>query len=105
MTTQHEADERRRLERARETRLFRYSLVQELIEPAPDGRRSGAGGPGSWPPCPIDGPGGQRVAGVVPDAEPVEAVLPGRRVRRAGAVPAAGQPRGPRGRCWRWRRR
>ncbi len=33
MTTQQESDERRRLERAREIALFRYSLVQELISP------------------------------------------------------------------------
>ena len=31
MTTEHEADQRRRLERAREIALFRYSLVQELL--------------------------------------------------------------------------
>ena len=31
MTTQHETDERRRLERAREIALFRYSLIQEVI--------------------------------------------------------------------------
>ena len=33
MTTQHELDERRRLERARQVALFRYSLVQEIISP------------------------------------------------------------------------
>ncbi len=33
MTTQEEADQRRRLERAREIALFRYSLVQEVISP------------------------------------------------------------------------
>jgi putative transposase len=33
VTTQQEADERRRLERAREIALFRYSLVQEVISP------------------------------------------------------------------------
>jgi putative transposase len=33
LTTEHEADQRRRLERAREIALFRYSLVQELIGP------------------------------------------------------------------------
>ena len=33
MTTQQEADERRRLERAREIALFRYSLIQEVISP------------------------------------------------------------------------
>jgi len=33
VTTQQETDERRRLERAREIALFRYSLVQELISP------------------------------------------------------------------------
>ena len=33
MTTQQETDERRRLERAREIALFRYSLIQEVISP------------------------------------------------------------------------
>ena len=33
MTTAEEADQRRRLERAREIALFRYSLVQEVISP------------------------------------------------------------------------
>ena len=33
MTTADEADQRKRVERARETGLFRYSLVQELLEP------------------------------------------------------------------------
>ena len=44
MTTADEADKRARLERARETGLFRYSLVQELAEPgltaAERGRRA-----------------------------------------------------------------
>ena len=31
--TADEADQRKRVERARETGLFRYSLVQELLEP------------------------------------------------------------------------
>ena len=31
MTTEQETDERRRLERAREIALFRYSLIQEVI--------------------------------------------------------------------------
>ena len=33
MTTRQETDERRRLERAREIALFRYSPVQEVISP------------------------------------------------------------------------
>jgi len=33
VTTAGEADQRKRVERARETGLFRYSLVQELLEP------------------------------------------------------------------------
>ena len=33
MTTQQEADERRRLERARQIALFRYSLIQDVISP------------------------------------------------------------------------
>ena len=33
MATADEADQKARVERARETGLFRYSLVQELAEP------------------------------------------------------------------------
>ena len=33
MATADEADQKARVERARETGLFRYSLVQELLEP------------------------------------------------------------------------
>ena len=33
MTTEQEADERRRLERARQMALFRYSLIQDVISP------------------------------------------------------------------------
>ena len=33
VTTADEADKKARLERAREAGLFRYSLVQELLEP------------------------------------------------------------------------
>ena len=33
MTTRQEADERRRLERARQIALFRYSLIQDVISP------------------------------------------------------------------------
>ena len=33
MTTQQEAEERRRLERAREIALFRYSLIQDVVSP------------------------------------------------------------------------
>lgn len=60
MTTVDEADKKARLERARETGLFRYSLVQELLEPgitaAERGRRVRelAGRV-------HDGPGGQRL--------------------------------------------
>ena len=56
MMTQEEADQRRRVERAREIALFRYSLVQEVISPhltpAQRGRRvrelaaAAHGGPG-----------------------------------------------------------
>ena len=36
MTTADEAEQRKRVERARETGLFRYSLVQELTGDDPD---------------------------------------------------------------------
>jgi putative transposase len=60
VTTLDEADKKARLERARETGLFRYSLVQELagagIGPAERGRRTrGLAGRVH------DGPGGQAV--------------------------------------------
>ncbi len=60
MTTLDEADKKARLERARETGLFRYSLVQELagagLTPAERGRRArGLAGRVH------DGPGGQPV--------------------------------------------
>jgi putative transposase len=60
VTTADEADKKARLERARETGLFRYSLVQEIAEPgigpAERGRRArGLAGRAH------DGPGGQLV--------------------------------------------
>ena len=84
MTTQEEAGQRQRLERARAIALFRYSLVQEVISPH------------------------------------LTAAQRGRRVRQLAAAAHAGPdgrevrvsyqsinrlPRGPRLRCWRWRRR
>ena len=74
MTTVDEADKKARLERARETGLFRYSLVQELAEAgltaAERGRRARelAGRV-------HDGPGGQPVHGVAGDAGPLAAGL------------------------------
>jgi len=60
VTTQQESDERRRLERAREIALFRYSLVQELVSPgltaAERGRRARL-----MAAVEHDGPGGQLV--------------------------------------------
>ena len=60
MTTEQETDERRRLERAREIALFRYSLIQEVISPhltaAQRGRRVR-----ELAAAIHDGPGGQAV--------------------------------------------
>ena len=60
MTTEQETDERRRLERAREIALFRYSLIQEVISPhltaAQRGRRVR-----ELAAAIHDGPGGQQV--------------------------------------------
>jgi putative transposase len=60
VTTADEADKKARLERARETGLFRYSLVQELTEPglapAERGRRAREMAGRAH-----DGPGGQAV--------------------------------------------
>ena len=52
VTTLDEADRKARLERARETGLFRYSLVQELAEPGLTARGTGAAGQGAGRPCP-----------------------------------------------------
>ena len=49
MTTQQEADERQRLERAREIALFRYSLVQEVDQLPADGRPARPAGAPSSP--------------------------------------------------------
>ena len=74
MTTLDEADRKARLERARETGLFRYSLVQELAEPglapAERGRRARelAGRA-------MTGRAGRRGDGVAPDAGPLAAAL------------------------------
>jgi putative transposase len=60
VTTEQETDERRRLERAREIALFRYSLIQEVISPhltaAQRGRRVR-----ELAAAIHDGPGGQQV--------------------------------------------
>ena len=61
MTTADEADKKARLERARETGLFRYSLVQELLEPGLSLAERG------WRAREMaarvhEGPGGRRVA-------------------------------------------
>ena len=103
MTTGQEADERRRLERAREIALFRYSLVQEVISPdltpAQRGlrvRRLAA--------MTHTGPDGAGVRVSYQTINRWKRAYLARRVRRAGPVAAAGQPRGPRARCWSWRR-
>jgi hypothetical protein len=57
VTTADEADKKARLERARETGLFRYSLVQELLEPGLSAAERG-GGPGGWPAVPMRGRAG-----------------------------------------------
>jgi len=60
VTTEQETDERRRLERAREIALFRYSLIQEVISPhltaSQRGRRVR-----ELAAAIHDGPGGQQV--------------------------------------------
>ncbi len=60
MTTADEADQKKRTERARETGLFRYSLVQELLEPGLSAAERG------WRARELagrvhEGPGGRRV--------------------------------------------
>ena len=97
-----EEEEQARLERAREIGLFRYLLIQEAADPALSSRQRGAmvreiaaasmrARPGSRSGCPVD-------------AEPVDpGVAPG---GFDALVPSPRQPsRGPRRRCWSWRRR
>lgn len=60
MTTADEADQRKRTERARETGLFRYSLVQELLEPGLSLAERGWRARGMAARV-HEGPGGQRV--------------------------------------------
>jgi len=52
VTTLDEADKKARLERARATGLFRYSLVQELAEPGIGPAERGPAGQGAGRPCP-----------------------------------------------------
>jgi putative transposase len=92
VTTLDEADKKARLERARETGLFRYSLVQELAEPgltaAERGRRA------------------RELAGRVhggPGGQPV--TVSRGTLDRWRRVYEGGARRGPRRRSWRWRRR
>ena len=103
MTTADEADKKARLERARETGLFRYSLVQELLEPGLSQAERG------WRARELaarvhEGPGGRRVT------VSYSTLTRWRRVmRRAGSTrwcrPRGSPRRGPRRRSWRWRRR
>ena len=72
MTTADEADKKARLERAREAGLFRYSLVQELLEPGLSQAERGWRARGLRRPCPR-GAGRPAGHGVVRDADPVAA--------------------------------
>ena len=81
MTTADEADKKARLERARETGLFRYSLVQELLEPGLSLAERG------WRAREMaarvhEGPGGRRVTVSYSTLTPGGAVT-----RRAGSAP------------------
>ena len=104
MTTADEADQKKRVERARETGLFRYSLVQELTEPGLSQAERG------WRARELagrahEGPGGRRVT------VSYSTLTRWRRRYEEGGfdalVPSArgSRRRGPRRRCWRWRRR
>ena len=62
------------MERARETGLFRYSLVQELLEPGLSQAERGLAGQGAGRPCPR-GAGRAAGNGVVLDADPVAAAV------------------------------
>ena len=103
MTTQHETDERRRLERAPEIALFRYSLIQDVISSqltaAQRGRRVRQLAAMTHP-----GPGGTEVR------VSYQTISRWKRItwragsrrwsrRRGRPVPAR------RARCWRWRPR
>ena len=103
MTTADEADRKARVERARETGLFRYSLVQELLEPGLSPAERG------WRARELaarvhQGPGGRRVT------VSYSTLTRWRRLYESGGSDALVPPRararrGPRRRCWRWRRR
>ena len=70
MTTADEADKKTRVERARETGLFRYSLVQELTEPGLSAAERGWRARGLAGRA-HQGPGGARVTVSYCDADPV----------------------------------
>ena len=103
MTTQQETDERRRLERAREIALFRYSLIQDVISPqltaAQRGRRVRELAAMTHP-----GPDGREVQ------VSYQSINRWKRDYLAGGfdalVPSRGRPApARRTRCWRWPRR
>ena len=91
------------MERARETGLFRYSLVQELLEPGLSQAERG------WRARELagrahEGPGGRRATVLY------STLTRWRRLYESGGfdalVPRRGsRRRGRRRRCWRWRRR
>ena len=88
MTTADEADQRKRVERARETGLFRYSLVQELLEPGLSQAERG------WRARELagrahEGPGGRRATVSYSTLTRWRRLYEAGRVRRAGASPAA----------------
>ena len=84
--------------------LFRYGLIQEVIDPQLSTRQRG----------PLvralaarehDGPVRGAGAGVAAHDRPVGPVVAGRRVRGAGAAPGPGHPADPGRGAGRWRRR
>ena len=99
-----EEEEQARLERARAVALFRYRLIREAAEPALSTRQRGAmvreSRPASTP-----GRAGEPVQVSRRTLDRWIRAWRDGRVRGAGAHRRASASRGPRTRCWSWRRR
>ena len=99
-----EEEEQARLERARAVGLFRYMLIREAADPALSSRQRGAM-VREIAAREHAGPSGQPVRVTRWTLDVWIRAWRQRRVRRAGPVARGSPSRGPRRRCWSWRRR